>query len=221
MKKAVYTMIFGDYDNLKEPISMSKNWDHILFTNNKKLKSNNWDIRYVEDSSLSNSRLARKVWTLHHKYLPDYDLSMMMGGQIQMVSDADYILDKLMPNDDNIDVAMAKHPNRNCIYKEAEIVANRRMDDPKIIEAQMARYKNDDYPEGNGLVACGVIIRKHRPNVAQHSELVWEEICKGSLRDQLSFNYVLWKHNLINIHQFDFNIIRGKVDNCFKKYAHK
>lgn len=221
MKKAVYTMIFGDYDDVKEPILKSNNWDYILFTNNKKIKSNNWDIRHIEDSSLSNSRLARKVWTLHHEYLPDYDLSIMMGGQIQIISDADYVLSKLMPNDDIIDVSMATHPARNCIYKEAEIVTNRRMDDLKIIKDQMERYRKEGFPKNNGLLACGVIIRKHRPNVAKHSELVWEEICKGSLRDQLSFNYVLWKHNLITIHKFDYNIIRGKADKCFKKYAHK
>jgi len=37
------------------------------------------------------------------------------------------------------------------------------------------------------------ILRRHTGKVEEFNRLWWEEICKGSRRDQLSFDYALWK----------------------------
>lgn len=47
MRKVLYTAIFGNHDKLKEPV-VTNGWEYILFTNNRELKSDIWDIRYVD-----------------------------------------------------------------------------------------------------------------------------------------------------------------------------
>ena len=45
---AVYTAIFGDYDELEDPLMKVDGVDYICFTNNPKLMSSIWEIRYLD-----------------------------------------------------------------------------------------------------------------------------------------------------------------------------
>jgi hypothetical protein len=91
------------------------------------------------------------------------------------------------------DMAIFTHPDRNCLYKEAEVCRARKLDDLSIIQRQVNRYKQEKFPKGNGLFECTVILRRHTPEVEQFNEMWWDEICKSSKRDQISFPYVLGK----------------------------
>lgn len=46
-KGAVYTVITGIYDALKEPAYVSPEFDYICFTDNRELKYSIWDKRYI------------------------------------------------------------------------------------------------------------------------------------------------------------------------------
>ena len=46
MRIVVYTAIFGDYDDLYEPMVKPDNVDYVCFTDSKTLKSDVWDVRY-------------------------------------------------------------------------------------------------------------------------------------------------------------------------------
>ena len=50
-KICVYTCITGDYDNPKEIPKLEKGIDYYCFTNNKKIKSNTWNVIYINDKS--------------------------------------------------------------------------------------------------------------------------------------------------------------------------
>ena len=56
-KICVYTCITGDYDNPKEIPKLEKGIDYYCFTNNKKIKSNTWNVIYIDDENLSNVQL--------------------------------------------------------------------------------------------------------------------------------------------------------------------
>ena len=73
-KICVYTCITGNYDDLKEVKIKEDNIDYICFTNNKELTSNSWKIIYIEDNSLDNHYLSRKIKMLGHPYIDEnYD----------------------------------------------------------------------------------------------------------------------------------------------------
>ena len=62
MKKiCVYTCITGDYDNVHEVKKKETGVDYLLFTNNKSVVSNSWQVVYIEDPNLDNQRLSRKI----------------------------------------------------------------------------------------------------------------------------------------------------------------
>ena len=49
------------------------------------------------------------------------------------------------------------------------------------------------YPLNNGLRSGFLIVRRHTPKIAKFNELWWNEVDRGSVRDQLSIDYALWK----------------------------
>ena len=93
----------------------------------------------------------------------------------------------------NSDIAVFHHPNRNCLYKEAEICKKLNLGNPEQIEKQITRYQQDGFPKDLGLGENCYIIRKNNDKVREFNELWWQEYLNGSERDQLSFMYCVWK----------------------------
>ena len=222
MRLCVYKPIIGDYDILYEPRIITPGWDYICFTDNKNLKSKTWDIRHVKNTdNLNKSRFSRSFWILNHKYVNEYDISISIGGQITPNSDLNYFLKKFLPENVKIDMVMHDRNIRKGVYHEAAKCIVKKKDDPKIIKSQMEFYKKEGMPDNTGIISSGIIIRKHhRKNVEEHCKKWWEQVNKWSFRDQLSFNYILWKYNLVNISLFDQDVIRGE-NNYFIKRNHK
>ncbi|WP_082672923.1 glycosyltransferase domain-containing protein [Paenibacillus senegalimassiliensis] len=216
-KVVVYTAIFGDYDELKEPIVKVDGVDYICFTNNPRVSSEGWKVIHVEeDKSIDLVRNARKVKILAHKYLPDYDYSVWMDANFQILDNPVRLINEHLKVSN---LAAFKHSGgRTCVYSEADACIRLGKDDPDIIKRQMEIYNLEGYPEFNGLVETGVLLRKHKePELVESMELWWTQIQQFSRRDQLSFNYVMWKMN------YDFKIIEDYIrDNfCFVWTPHK
>ena len=82
MKKALYTINFKGYDPLREPLILTEGWDYIVFTD-QDLESENFQVRKV-NTELSGHLAARDYYINSQKYLPEYDLTIMIGGQLQV-----------------------------------------------------------------------------------------------------------------------------------------
>jgi hypothetical protein len=193
-KIAVYTAIFGNYDDLMGPLMTVPGCDFYCFTDNKDLKAGGFKMVYKNRQFEDPTRDARMYKILPHKFLPGYDYTVWLDGSLiikdpriaELVSKA--LKDKEM--------ALFKHRERNCIYKELEVCIEQKRDDPEVMRAQIEKYRKEGYPENNGLGETGVLIRKKSNKVIKHNEAWWNEIESHSKRDQLSFNYVLWKQGL-------------------------
>lgn len=212
--RAAYTISFGNYDKIREPV-VSEGWDYYCFTDNPDLKSEVWK-PVVVDLNLPNYLAARYVYINSHLFLPEYEETLMIGGQVRIAGD----LNKFIAGGNykpEADINLLLHPCRTCIYKEAEIVVREGIDKSGRPEKQMARYRAEGMPENFGLFAHGVIFRKNLPGVAKHNELWWKEVMTGSHRDQLSFMFVLWKYKLVTCHGFPWNIIKSEY---FSIYLH-
>ena len=214
MKKVVvYTAIFGGYDKLQTPKNISSQVDYICFTDSN-LESDIWEIRKVPAIYSDSTRCARKYKLLPHRYLSDYDVSIWIDGNIVIHGSIDNFITNI--NEKNIAVYdhMQCFDKRNCIYQEAQAIfyfGNKNgnyKDDPTIIQNQIEKYAKEGYPQNNGLISSGILLRKHnKTDVKQSMEYWWNEIKYGSKRDQLSFNYAAWKTNL------NFTYIKGDIRN--------
>ena len=205
-RKAVYTFIFGDYDDLKSPAIITPGWDHICFTDDPTLRSDVWDVRLSprrrSDRHLEPKKYATKHKILFHRYLRGYDLSVSIDANQELNCNLDDLMREHFRADDDM---MICYQARDCIYDDAELAKQRLLDEPARIDVQMQRYRAAGYPAHNGLHMSGIIARHHgRANVSQMCELWWREHRRGSKRDQLSLNYAIWKSAPIKISGLDY-----------------
>lgn len=219
MKIAVYTSIFGGYDNLIEDQFPMEGVDYICFAD-RVIESETWKV--VKSIPIYNdpNRNAKKYKILPHRYLKDYDWSIWIDGNIKVISDIRSLCSgdfyKLYNH-------MEVFDKRNCIYDEAEAILNfgkinsekypekgikNWKDNPRLIIKQINRYILEGYPKQNGLATTPIIVRfHHHQDVITHNEDWWTEIKYNSKRDQLSFNYIAWKNN------FNFVYLQGDSRN--------
>jgi hypothetical protein len=195
--RVIYTAIIGDYDNLKEPLVYDDTWDYVCFTNSDKVPTNTkWKIKPVPDiiQNLESVKKARSLKILPHIFLDSYHESIWVDGTIEVVSSPTDLLHEYLDGD--YDIMICKHPDRICVYEEGITCKKLKKDTPVIIDKQIDQYKSEGYPEKWGMVQTGVIYRKNTENVRKHGDLWWSQVLSFSKRDQLSFNYSLWKKNL-------------------------
>jgi len=202
-KIVVYTAIFGGKDKLIEPKIRPNNVDFLCFTDSD-LVSRYWKIVKTEGLVGDSTRSARRIKILAHKYVKDYDYSVWVDGNLLVRGDINALVDKYL-EDKNL--AIFNHSNnqdsRDCIYDEAESIFNKmeigRYKDVnrEEIQMQISKYQKDQYPRHNGLAVTMVILRRHNsPDVINVMEDWWHEVLNYSKRDQISFNYVVWKNGL-------------------------
>ena len=193
-KIVVYTCISGSYDSLKDVVKKESNIDYICFTN-QDIESETWEIRKIPKylESLEQTKIARCVKILPHLFLPEYEISVWVDGNIQVLGNINKFISENIFNYFSI----SKHPDRICTYEEAKAVINLNKDNSDIVNKQIEKYRNNEFPENNGMVQSGIIIRKHNDKECiDISKRWWNEVKKWSKRDQLSFNYSIWNKDV-------------------------
>ncbi|MCK9152227.1 DUF616 domain-containing protein [Methanobacterium alcaliphilum] len=146
----------------------------------------------MENSNLDKIKKARKYKILPHRYLEEYDQSLWVDGNFMILNDINKFIKKFAKQTSMMCIA---HPDRECIYEEAEVCIKVKKDSEEIISKQINKYSLEKYPPNNGLIASGILYRKHNdPQVIKLMEDWWKEVKLHSRRDQLSYNYVCWKN---------------------------
>jgi len=189
-KLIIVTANIGKFDNLREDHHSQSNCSFVMFTDGKEIKSDFWDLIYIRRKFVDPRREARLYKWLFHKFLPDTEYSLWVDADISIKIDASELIGKYLKD---ADIAIHPHRARNCIYKEANECIKLKLDYADIIKKQINRYKSENYPKNNGLHETHIILRRHTDNIKRFNEAVWANICSGSLRDQLSLNYIVWK----------------------------
>ena len=198
MKKKiwVYTCITGNYDNLKE-IEKETGIDYYCFTNNKKIISKSWNVIYLEnESNLSNIELARKIKILGHPLINNnYDILLWMDGAVTFKKKiTDFINYYLKDNDTFV---AFKHGQRNNIFDEAKECVITKKENKEKVQKLLKFYQDQNYPDNNGLIESTVFIKRPNDIVVKKTMDMWfNMILDFSTRDQLSFNYCIYKTGL-------------------------
>ena len=210
-KKVLYTCITGGYDTLSDPDYITKDFDYVCFTDNPNITSDVWIIKPLpkETDGLSSVKKQRCVKINPHLFLSEYDVSIWVDGNVAIKGDLNKFLDKNLTDD--CSVYVPKHPFRNCIYEEARVVVKIRKDKEENVKPQIERYKKEGFPEKFGLLQSNIMIRKHNnEDCIKLMEAWFQELKDGSHRDQLSFNYALWKNQNIKVVYMDKLIYKSE-----------
>lgn len=198
----VYTAIFGNRDNLIDPVPYP-GCQYVCFTDNPYLTSKVWHIRLVTRDEKECPRMNAKHYKLFpHLIFPHHQYSLWIDGSIQLLANVKNMVESLLVKND---LACFVHPWRNCIYEEAQEVISAGLSNVAVVTKQMDRYRSEGFAEKQGLLLGGALLRRHSKVIKSLMTDWWEEIQNGSIRDQLSFAYVCWRSN------FKFTIIPGTI----------
>lgn len=195
----IYTCITGGYDNLIQHNYRDENWDYICFTDSetllKKGREGQWLIKPLQYTELDNVRNARWHKTHPHCLLKEYEYSIWLDGNINVTGGLLFQNAQKCIKEHRI-LSVPEHPKRNCVYDEAIAIKALRKDSAEIVDKEIAELKKLNYPKNMGLNETNILFRFHNNEKCVQIMNDWFDfIQKFSRRDQLSFNYSLWKNN--------------------------
>jgi hypothetical protein len=192
---AVYTTLFGyseRFSNFSYP--PDDRVDFICFTDDREVRSNFWRIVHVRSELLDAPRMAKKIKHLAHRYLADYEYSLYLDNTTRLTLPPYDLLQRYLAAEKRPLVCFP-HPERTCVYEEAEVILKLGYDDPVRVRSQMKTYRRIGYPENRGLYSARLLLRRHHdPHLVQVMQQWHDQILRHSLRDQLSLPVVFW-HN--------------------------
>jgi len=186
----VYTVILNHYDILRPPEIVNSKARYICFSDVPMPKVDPWEIQPCPQLLGDPSRDSRIPKLLPHlvPQLMDSDCSIYCDGALSPRCDPFDLVERRLKNHD---IAMYRHPCRECVYQEAAVCMTpppRGIGmDPGPLQEQVNRYRAEGHPEYWGLWAGGVIIRRHTDMIARLNEDWWRNFIQGSTRDQIAF----------------------------------
>lgn len=192
-KIVIYSALVGAYDEVPQPEVVDDRFNFVLFTNEiKKDKVGVWKVCPIPYQNKDTTRVARYVKTHPEALLPDYEFSVWMD--MNVIIKTNYLYERVMQLiKEGVEVSSMCHHTYNCIYDEAFSVMHMRVERESIVVKWCQHLRNEQYPIHNGLCETNVLFRQHDEIVRGFDELWWSCIDGNSRRDQLSFNYALWK----------------------------
>jgi len=209
--RCVLTYITGNYDHIIEPKTISPGWDHICVTDSD-IESATWNIKpiHVDDTFIKcPKRKANSIVMQYSKYIPEtYDICICIDGNMEITDDLNKFIKEFNFDPKEHDLMIGQHPDRNCIYDEAREIIKLKKETPMIVNKHINILKSINYPRNAGLNETGVLVisRKSVNCYNLFSEWYKDYMKLPSKRDQLSFNYTLWKYtqkNGINVIEYE------------------
>jgi O-antigen biosynthesis protein len=193
-RTVVYTAITGRWDDLRAPLTADSEIDYIVFADEHLPEAPAPWLRLPIRPPYKNDRVAARFYKLKpHVHLPEYEISLWVDGAFQLRQATQELLDLL----GDAPVAAFRHPERNCAYAECEAVVKLGLETKSNVDNAVRKLSRDGFPAGLGLYETGLLFRRHRdPHVIAAMEEWWNLVSDGCSRDQVSFNFCLWKHKV-------------------------
>lgn len=193
---AVYTSIFGGYDSVLEPLYVSDLCDYYIITDQDLPVDSAWKKISVEHipgfSEMDNYHKAKFCKLMPHVLFHEYEQSIWVDGNVQIVADLVPLVDRLQ--DDHV-MGTFQNPLHNCIFTEAKFLIYLDAVDYNQIMNQLEEYRGEGFPEKFGMREFSIIVRKHMDKECiQMMEEWWRQVNIYTMRDQISFPYVLWEN---------------------------
>lgn len=200
MKKfVIYSVLVGNYDDVLQPAVIDDRFDYILFSND--FNENNmgvWNIKKIpEVVKNDNKRLSRYPKTHPETMLSEYKASLYIDANIQIMDT--WVYDRCIElYNQDIDFAGIRLvlTGRDCIYEHAFDMCQNYYDHDYSVIKQCREMHNAGFPQHFGLNENNVIFRIHTQRMKEADEEWWNWILNYSFRDQFSYMFCIWKHNI-------------------------
>jgi hypothetical protein len=196
-RRVVYTCLFGYSERFNDfTYERDADVDFICFTDDPELRSEFWTIRFVPSINPDPAKAAKQVKALPHIFLPEYDCSLYIDNTVQLQARPRYFFDHVLAASSSPLVCF-RHPERACVYDEADEVVRLGLDEPARVHEQMEQYRRAGYPTKNGLAQGSFLLRRHNDRSLVPVMNDWfAQVSRYSRRDQLALNPAMWAHGL-------------------------
>ena len=200
MRVIIYTAVFRNYDRVFKVRRLKKKYPDIhfeLFTDQSKIVKG-WNQHIISPENRDELFLRGRYhkWMFRSFFDRSYDINVWMDGCMHYY-DIPLILDhcaRLMNSDK--DIILPKHPKRTTVKDEIEEIARQKKDDHEIMMHQYKGFVSEGFQDDVGLYENNIVIRKNNSAASRSiGEKVWEELHKGSKRDQVCVPFILWKYH--------------------------
>lgn len=188
MRVALVTAIYGDYDTLK-PLPAGHGFDEAIALVDSDQSADGWDVRRVsrgEEPRWLAKRPKMRPWEV-----TDADVYVWVDGQIQV---KDGLRDFAVESLGDGMLAAFDHPERDCLFDEAQVCEARSLAPRETLRRQTDRYRREGMPARWGLWECAVLVWS-RAGV-DFGRLWWSEVSLYSLRDQIALPFLLWREQV-------------------------
>lgn len=158
-KITVYTAVCGDRDKIRHDVTCFQAYNRFR-----------------------DPRLNAKIYkVLAHQFV-ESEYSIWIDANVRL-NVQPYVLVEMMGE---ADCAVFRHCERADIYEEAEFVNWKGKDSASVVSEQANAYRRRGFM-ARDLGMCFLIVRRHTEEIARRNERWWAEICRYSVRDQISF----------------------------------
>lgn len=183
-KRVVYSVNTGKYDKPRELLYKNPDVDYLMFTNNRDITSNTWQIVYL-DEPLDAVLLSRKVKMFPNIYLPkDYSESVYIDANSTIFGDISELCNYLS---DNVSFAVTKHCYARSLLEEIDRCVKVKGINREKAMCQYERYLGWGFEDNIGFAECTILVRRHNsPELISLMEEWWYEFSNGIRRDQIS-----------------------------------
>ena len=182
----VITACYGGYDDLQPQVDQDIGVDWLCFTDDPDVVTPPPWRTVVVPPAHEHPRMAAK----RHKLLPLVAQSdvVWIDANTQVTSPS-FVREALLARRDGI--AVWRHPERDCIYAEAEVSRRIRKYAGLPIAAQVDHYRAEGHPERAGLYACGALAWDLTSPQGIALGRAWLDECeRWTYQDQLSLPVV-------------------------------
>lgn len=196
-KFVIYSSVIGSYDDLLQPKEVDNRFDFVLFSNCLPEGNNGvWQVRRIDYTNYTQAKIARYVKTHPETLLPDYEASLWLDANINIVGREIY--DRFVELfENNTLVASVKHLAYDCVYNEMFSVLDFRYESEKVVVKWGHELRKQNFPKHAGMFETGLMYRRHSSAVVKELDAIWwKYIDAYSKRDQLSFTVALHEKNL-------------------------
>ena len=196
-KVVVYTSVFGNYDRIQEPLFVNDQIKYIAITDQDFPSNSAWEkfdtSQLTGFDSLDAYHKSKFCKLNPHILFPSYDYSIWVDGNVQIVADIFPLILKM----DNHFMGTFRNPIHDDIYTEGRFCIYYDAVKIKEVNHQLSIYKEEGFPEHFGMREFSIIVREHNnEKCIDLMEQWWREVNTYTMRDQLSFPYLLWKNKL-------------------------
>ena len=218
----VYTCIIGNYDNPVEPLYTSNRCRYVLISDKNIVRNgSSWEWMDISEYDIPCERpneINRYVKLHPELFFKNYEYSVYIDGNIQVVADMLPLINAMGSSV----IGLHRHDRRDCAYEEADTffyIGSMKKYAQKAKE-QMRVYEMNGFPHHFGLFENPIIVRKHNDAICINiMKEWWNQLTTYTMRDQISFPYVVWK---LGIKEDMIYILGGDLrkNPRFRQYKH-